>query len=35
VAGRIADAGQDPQQVEGGVLVRDPAQNALLLTAAA
>jgi catechol 2,3-dioxygenase len=35
VAGRIADAGQDPQQVDGGVLVRDPAQNALLLTTAA
>jgi catechol 2,3-dioxygenase len=34
VAGRIADAGQDPQQVDGGVLVRDPAQNGLLLTTA-
>ncbi len=35
VADRIADAGQEPEQVEGGVLVRDPAQNALLLTAPA
>jgi catechol 2,3-dioxygenase len=34
VAGLVADAGQDPQEVDGGVLVRDPAQNALLLAAA-
>jgi catechol 2,3-dioxygenase len=34
VAGLVADAGQEPEQVDGGVLVRDPAQNALLLTAA-
>jgi catechol 2,3-dioxygenase len=32
VSGRVADAGQDPEpQPEGGVLVRDPAKNALLL----
>src|SRR4051794_17053993 len=31
VAGLVADAGQDPEPVDGGVLVRDPAQNALLL----
>ena len=31
VAARVADTGQDPQTVEGGVLVRDPAQNGLLL----
>jgi len=34
VAGRVADAGQEPEpQPDGGVLVRDPAQNALVLTA--
>ena len=34
VAGRVADAGQEPEPREGGgVLVRDPSQNALLLTA--
>jgi catechol 2,3-dioxygenase len=33
VAGLVADAGQEPEQVDGGVLVRDPAQNTLLLTA--
>ena len=32
VAGRVADAGQEPEVREDGVLVRDPAQNALLLT---
>jgi catechol 2,3-dioxygenase len=33
VAGRAADAGQDPEPVgdSGGVLIRDPAGNALLL----
>src|SRR4051794_34297418 len=32
VSGRVADAGQDPEpQADGGVLVRDPAQNTLLL----
>ena len=38
VAGLVADAGQEPVAVDGadgGVLVRDPAQNALLLSAAA
>jgi catechol 2,3-dioxygenase len=33
VAGLVADAGQDPVEADGGVLVRDPAQNALLLAA--
>jgi catechol 2,3-dioxygenase len=33
VAGRVADAGQEPEAREEGVLVRDPARNALLLTA--
>jgi len=33
VAGRVADEGQEPEPREGGVLVRDPSQNALLLTA--
>ena len=34
VAGRVADAGQEPEpQPDGGVLVRDPSQNALVLTA--
>jgi catechol 2,3-dioxygenase len=33
VAGRVADAGQEPEPREGGVLVRDPSQNALLLSA--
>jgi catechol 2,3-dioxygenase len=33
VAARVADAGQEPEPVEGGVLVRDPAQNGLLLAA--
>ena len=34
VAGRVADAGQEPERREDGVLVRDPSGNALLLTAA-
>jgi len=35
VAGRVADAGQDPEpQADGGVLVRDPSQNALLVRVA-
>jgi catechol 2,3-dioxygenase len=34
VAGRVAGTGQEPQPHEGGgLLVRDPSQNALLLTA--
>jgi catechol 2,3-dioxygenase len=33
VAARVADSGQEPEPREGGVLVRDPSQNALLLTA--
>jgi catechol 2,3-dioxygenase len=33
VAGRVADSGQEPEVREDGVLVRDPSQNALLLTA--
>jgi catechol 2,3-dioxygenase len=32
VAGRVAEAGQEPQARDDGVLVRDPAENALLLT---
>jgi catechol 2,3-dioxygenase len=31
VAGRVADAGQEPELREDGVLVRDPSQNRLLL----
>jgi catechol 2,3-dioxygenase len=32
VSGRVADAGQDPEpHPDGGVLVRDPSQNVLLL----
>ena len=34
VAGRVADAGQEPEAREDGVLVRDPSQNALLLASA-
>ncbi len=34
VAGRVADAGQEPQEQGGGVLVRDPSGNKLLLAAA-
>jgi catechol 2,3-dioxygenase len=33
VAARVAKAGQEPQLTEGGVLVRDPSQNALVLAA--
>jgi catechol 2,3-dioxygenase len=33
VASRVADEGQEPEPRESGVLVRDPSQNALLLTA--
>ena len=33
VAGRVADAGQEPQEWENGVLVHDPSRNTLLLTA--
>jgi catechol 2,3-dioxygenase len=33
VAGRVANEGQEPEQREGAVLVRDPSQNGLLLTA--
>jgi catechol 2,3-dioxygenase len=35
VAARVADAGQEPKQRDDGVLVRDPSENALLLTAPA
>jgi catechol 2,3-dioxygenase len=31
VVARVADAGQEPEAREDGVLVRDPSQNALLL----
>jgi catechol 2,3-dioxygenase len=34
VAGRVAETGQQPEALDGGVLVRDPSQNALLLVAA-
>ena len=35
VVARVADSGQEPEpQPDGGVLVRDPSQNALLLTTA-
>ena len=35
VAARVADAGgAQPEPVDGGVLVRDPAQNGLLITTA-
>ena len=33
VAARVADSGQEPEPREDGVLVRDPSQNAFLLTA--
>jgi len=33
VAARVADAGGEPEPTDGGVLVRDPSQNALLLVA--
>jgi hypothetical protein len=32
VVERVANAGQEPESREDGVLVRDPSQNALLLT---
>jgi catechol 2,3-dioxygenase len=32
VAGRVADSGQEPETRDDGILVRDPSQNALLLT---
>jgi catechol 2,3-dioxygenase len=32
VAGRVAEAGQEPEARDEGVLVRDPSENALLLT---
>jgi catechol 2,3-dioxygenase len=32
VAGRVADGGQEPEAADGGVMVRDPSQNAWLLT---
>jgi catechol 2,3-dioxygenase len=32
VAARVADAGREPQAHRDGVLVRDPSQNALVLT---
>jgi catechol 2,3-dioxygenase len=34
VAGRAADAGAEPVEVAGGILVRDPSENALLLAVA-
>jgi catechol 2,3-dioxygenase len=33
VVARVADLGQEPQETAGGMLVRDPSDNALLLTA--
>jgi catechol 2,3-dioxygenase len=33
VAARVADSGQEPEALANGVLVRDPAQNSLVLTA--
>jgi catechol 2,3-dioxygenase len=33
VAGRVAEAGQEPEAREGGLLVRDPSGNSLLLAA--
>jgi len=33
VAARVADSGQEPEALADGVLVRDPAQNSLVLTA--
>jgi catechol 2,3-dioxygenase len=33
VAARVADAGQEPEARESGILVRDPSDNAILLTA--
>ena len=34
VAGRAADAGAEPVEVAGGILVRDPSENALFLAVA-
>jgi hypothetical protein len=34
VAARAADAGAEPVEVGGGILLRDPSQNALLLATA-
>jgi catechol 2,3-dioxygenase len=34
VAGRAADAGAEPVEVAGGILVRDPSENALVLAVA-
>jgi catechol 2,3-dioxygenase len=34
LAARVADEGQEPEVREDGVLVRDPSQNAILLTVA-
>ncbi len=34
VAGHVADAGGEPEPIEGGVFLRDPSGNGLLLTAA-
>jgi catechol 2,3-dioxygenase len=31
VVGRVADAGQEPEERDDGVIVRDPSGNALLL----
>jgi len=33
VAARVADSGQEPAPRDGGILVRDPSQNVLLLSA--
>lgn len=33
VAARVADSGQEPEERDGGLLVRDPSGNALLLVA--
>ena len=34
IAARVADSGEEPQPVDGGILVHDPSGNALLLTSA-
>jgi len=34
VAAAVADSGQEPEQREDGILIRDPSHNGLLLTAA-
>jgi catechol 2,3-dioxygenase len=33
VAARVANSGQEPEPLDGGVVVRDPSQNAWLITA--